>query len=465
MAIFVLLAGCSPTPPNAPETMATSVTASGTPKTAIPTRKLTPTSETTRPVTQLEIAAADLAGLEVVFWHSWDGRPGEVMDQLVEEFNQHNEWAVQVRAEFQGTLDQLDANVLLLTDQDQKPNLVAAYLYQALNWGGEAELAALDTYVNDPIWGLNEEDQADFYPAIWQAEVIQNERWGVPALRTGQFLYYNETWGRELGFDEAPHNWSELERQVCAAASALRFDENLANDAWGGLAVTTDYSATLSWLGAFGVAPVDESGEYRFDTPGVENTFEALRELADHGCAWLVENGSPVEHFASRESLIMTASLLEAPVMQQTLGRTGGHDQWSLLPFIGAANHRTFTHYGPAYEILSSTPEEELAAWVFVRWFLAPEQQARWIEAGGGLPLQHSVAERLADYARRNPYWAEAVALLPDAQSEPTQASWQTVRWAVSDATVQLFRYYFSLDQVPELSELLNETAGELNKR
>src|SRR5690606_30043670 len=131
----------------------TSATAIGTPKTAIPTRRLTPTPETTRPVTQLEVAAGDLAGLEVVFWHSWDGRPGEVIGQLVEEFNRHNEWAVQVRAEFQGTLDQLDVNVLQLTDQAHKPNLVAVYLYQALNWGSEAELVAMDAYVNDPIWG------------------------------------------------------------------------------------------------------------------------------------------------------------------------------------------------------------------------------------------------------------------------------------------------------------------------
>ena len=463
--LLLLLAGCSTTPPNAPEAGITGTPASNNQKTAVPTRRLTPKPQKTTPVTQLEAGAEDIKGLEIVFWHSWDGAAGSVLDQLAQEFNRENEWAVQVRVEYQGTLDQLDEKVNQIAAGEPKPHIIAAYLYQALNWESEAEIAALDRYVNDPIWGLTEAQIADFYPAMWQAEVIQGERFGIPALRSGQFLFYNETWAGELGFDQAPQNWGQLEQQVCAASQALLADEGLENDGLGGLAVTTEYSASLSWMAAFEAKIVQNSGEYQFDSPQVENTFESLRKLSERGCAWLVEAGSPVERFASREGLITTGSLLEATVVDRVLERVGSRDRWRLLPFLGSANLTTFTHYGPAYVILSSTPEEELAAWVFIRWLLAPERQARWIEASGGLPLQRSVTEELADYGNRNPHWAEAVALLADSQAEPTQASWQTVRWAISDATVQLFRYYFSLDQVPQLVELLDETAQELNSR
>jgi len=426
---------------------------------------LTPTPQKTNPVHQLDIKTSDLNGLEVVFWHSWDGQFGEVIEQLVEEFNQENEWGVRVRGEYQGSLDQLDDKAQQMADLEQKPQLIAAYLYQALSWGGEAQLTSLDKFLDDPTWGISEPEQEDYYPAIWQAEIVQGQRWGVPALRSGQFLYYNETWASELGFEQAPQNWSQLEQQVCAANGTFRQDDTWDNDGRGGLGLTTDYTATLSWLAAFGTIPVDKTGAYQFNTPPVEDAFERLWKLSDRGCGWLVENESPVEVFASRESLVTTGSLLEAPALQQAMERAGRQDRWRLLSFIGTADQPTFIHYGPAYVILSSTPEEELAAWVFVLWILAPERQARWIEASGGLPLQRSVAGNLTDYAKRNPAWAEAVALLPDALAEPTQASWKTVRWAVSDATIQLFRYYFTLDQVPELAELLNETAQELNKR
>lgn len=463
VVVLLTLAGCSQTPPNAPEANATRTPATNSQKTAIPALRLPPTLAKNTPVTQLDVDGEDLSGLEIIFWHSWEGQLGELVQQLVEEFNQENEWAIQVRAEYKGNLDELDGKMRQQEAGEGKPQLVAAYLHQALNWS--AELAQLDAYVDDPVWGLSAEQQADFYPSVWQAEVIRGERLGVPALRSGQFLYYNETWGRELGFDQAPQNWGLLEQQVCAAAKALLSDEGRENDGLGGLMVTTDYSASLSWMAANGAEVVDESGDYQFDTPQVENTFEALRKLSERGCARLVEAGSPVESFANREGLVTSGSLLEAPVVDQALRRVDNQDQWTLLPFLGSDGQAKITHYGPAYVILSSTVEEELAAWSFVRWFLAPERQARWIEASGGLPLQRSVGRQMDDYASRNPHWAKAVALLPESVAEPSLASWKTVRWAISDATVQLFRYYFSLDQVPDLVKLLDEAAQELNER
>lgn len=460
-----MLAACSQTPPSAPDAPTARTPAPAASKTATPRPRSSPTFPATAAVTQLEVDENELSGLEIAFWHSWDGAAGAELDRLVQEFNRGNEWKIQVRPEYQGSLDQLAEKMRLIASGEPGPQLVAAYLYQALNWGGESELATLDPYVNDPVWGLSTVEQEDFFPSIWQAEVIQGERLGIPALRSAQFLYYNQTWASELGFAQAPQNWSQLEQQVCAASQALRGDDSLVNDGLGGLAVTTDYSASLSWMAGFGAEIVDDSRNYRLDTPQVENTFEALRKLSESGCAWLVEAGSPLESFAGRESLITTGSLLEAPAMEQALQRTGSTDQWAMMPFLGPDGRATLTHYGPAYMILSSTPEEELAAWVFVRWLLAPEQQARWIEASGGLPVQGSVAEGWEKTANRNMEWVKAVELLPDSQAEPTQASWYTVRWALSDATVQLFRYYFSLQQVPDLVELLNETAQELNER
>ena len=39
------------------------------------------------------------------------------------------------------------------------------------------------------------------------------------------------------------------------------------------------------------------------------------------------------------------------------------------------------------------------------------------------------------------------------------------MRWAVSDAATQLFRYYFTIDKVADLAELLDDTAADLHKR
>jgi hypothetical protein len=77
--------------------------------------------------------------------------------------------------------------------------------------------------------------------------------------------------------------------------------------------------------------------------------------------------------------------------------------------------------------------------------------------------LRRSVLDHLATYQRLNPQWAAAVELLSSAQSEPASQSWDTVRWALSDASTQLFRSYFSIDQIPNLLTLLDRTAAELH--
>jgi len=63
----------------------------------------------------------------------------------------------------------------------------------------------------------------------------------------------------------------------------------------------------------------------------------------------------------------------------------------------------------------------------------------------------------------RYPQWAAALELLSRARSEPMFQSWGTVRWALGDASTQLFRSYFTVDQVPTLLAYLERVAADLH--
>ena len=119
--------------------------------------------------------------------------------------------------------------------------------------------------------------------------------------------------------------------------------------------------------------------------------------------------------------------------------------------------------YGPSYIMLTSSPEEQLASWVFVKWLLAPLNQARFIEATASFPLRAATLVHLGDFSQRHPQWRTAVEALPLAQGEPDLASWGVVRWALQDAGVQLFRSYFTIDQIPGLVGFLDRTASDLH--
>jgi hypothetical protein len=112
--------------------------------------------------------------------------------------------------------------------------------------------------------------------------------------------------------------------------------------------------------------------------------------------------------------------------------------------------------------MLPSSPEQQLASWLFIQWLLEPQNQASLNELTYALPLRESSLDDLDDFQERYPQWAAAREALSQAHPEPVYPSWNVARWALSDATVQLFRYYFAIDQVPELVDFLDQTVAEL---
>ena len=220
----------------------------------------------------------------------------------------------------------------------------------------------------------------------------------------------------------------------------------------------------LGWIYASGGDVVNADGDgYQFNTSQVKDTFTFLRKLYDAGCAWLPTTLAPEQAFASRGGLFRTGSVMDIPYQIQAFDQASNNDKWTALPFPSATGTPAIDVYGPSYSIFPSNQQKQLAAWLFIKWMASPETQARLVEANGSFPLGASTVDKLGDYKNSHPQWAAALALLPDARAEPPLKSWETVRWAVLDAATQLFRYYFTVDQVPTLAKLLDQTAADLN--
>jgi ABC-type glycerol-3-phosphate transport system substrate-binding protein len=90
--------------------------------------------------------------------------------------------------------------------------------------------------------------------------------------------------------------------------------------------------------------------------------------------------------------------------------------------------------------MLNSTPGQQLASWLFMRWMLSPENQAKWVEALGLFPLRASSMDTLKDYSNSHPQWNAALALLPSAEIQPQLASWRIVRIMLGDGFNDIFR-------------------------
>ncbi len=469
--VLLLLSACdqapipvpSEAPGETPETIATP-----RPSTTAPAPTEAPT-DTPTPVASLDVNRADLRGLTIQFWHAWDGAAGEQAEAMVDEFNRQNEWGLVVESTYQDGYDEMFEQVNASFENGASPDVVVGYLHQALAWDAHGGVVDLAPYVGDPTWELPG-GGADFYPVFWEQDLVDGRRLGVPAQRSGQLLFYNATWARELDFVAAPRTPEEFAAQACAAALVNRQDADPGNDGTGGWIISTDYPAVLGWLYAFDAQivqgkPGGARTLYRFDTPEVEQAFNFLRGMYDDGCAWLSESALPYDEFADRQALFIVGSVIDIPQQIERLREAGGRDRWTVIPFPSTAARPAFTVYGPSFYGMVSTPERQLASWLLIKWLSAPERQARLVEATGSFPLRASALPHLGDYGGRYPQWLEAVdELTHSARGEPQLASWRVVRWTLNDAATQLFRFYFTIDQVPELLSFWDSTAAELHR-
>ncbi|OGO27820.1 MAG: hypothetical protein A2Z16_02005 [Chloroflexi bacterium RBG_16_54_18] len=476
IGFIIVLAACSNGSSRLPATRtSTTGQVSQTPGTPLPVSQ-TPSQPAHTPTLQetLDLTDEDLRGTVIHFWHAWSGESGKVIRQLVDEFNLSNRWGIVVVPVMHSSYDELNAELDISLAQRSPPDLVAAFLHQALSWNLVGGLVELDRYVDDPTWGMSVSEQEDFYPVFWEQDLLAGKLLGIPAQRSGQMLYYNRSWAEELGFNSEPSNTEAFADQACASLEAVRADEDPANNNLGGWIIAEgdrpDYSALLGWIASFGgkifqppATTISTRSPYRFDNPQVEDAFTFMRGLYDDGCARFATASYPQAEFAARGGLFSTGSIMGIPSQKVAFTQASSQDEWTVIPFPSPGSQPAVSVYGPSFQILPSSPEQQLAAWVFTKWILSPENQARLVQETSAFPLRRSVLEHLATYRRLNPHWAAAVDLLSSARAEPALQSWDTVRWALSDASTQLFRSYFTIDQVPNLLALLDRTAAELH--
>jgi multiple sugar transport system substrate-binding protein/sn-glycerol 3-phosphate transport system substrate-binding protein len=274
-------------------------------------------------------------------------------------------------------------------------------------------------------------------------------------------MFYNESWAKELGFSGPPKTPAEFRAQSCAAAIKNNTSKVVDKYGTGGWIIDNDALTTLSWMSAFGAQPVpgDAGKAYTFETKEGEAAWTFLRGMLNDGCAWLSRDPSPHDYFAKRMALFYSGTLLDLQHQQHWLEKAGNEDKWRILPFMGKDGKPVLYSSGFSYALLEAKPEEQMAAWVFLRWMEKPEVAVRFVKALPSLPVSSAQAAQLADVKSQSP-WNMILPLAEAARPAPTLESWPAARRLFEDATWQL--YHSLPEEVPQILPYLDEALREL---
>jgi len=352
-----------------------------------------------------------------------------------------NLWGITVEGVAQGGYNEIrelmNANIV----SGDLPNLVAGFQGDAASYASDGVVVDLNPYYSDAMWGFSEEEMADLNQGILNANIFNYEpfngaRLAWPNQVSANVLAYNQTMLTELGFDGPPTTFEDFKAIACAAAES---DLTGAEDQpVQGYPIKTDSSNFESMVAGRG-GVIYHDGAYDFNSPEVIATFEFYKDLYDSGCAYI-----PDSQFGNTDDLALgvnpmaLGSSAGAPFIAIGFDEAGIEADWSLTTTPWTEGNQALQVYVPSIIMLQGTPEQNLAAWLFLKFFAQAEQQVEWTTATQYFPIRYSASEQLADFEAANPNFGAVNSLIsnPDLNiyTAPNISSYNAVRTLVGEA-------------------------------
>ena len=223
----------------------------------------------------------------------------------------------------------------------------------------------------------------------------------------------------------------------------------------------------------FGSVLNEEGTGYAYNGEATAEAMTFLKEMYDEGCAYFFTEGYPNPEFAARRAIFTQGSSSGLPYYAgdvATVAEETGNDPdvWGATAIPHTTADPVQNIYGGDIMIPVTTPETQLAAWVFVEWFTSPENQAEWVKISNYFPTRAGTTEFLGDYMSENPQWATALELLPYGLYEPQLISYQSVRDAAQAAYNEIMQgadVMATLDALTEEANLLQEELMEVERK
>jgi multiple sugar transport system substrate-binding protein/sn-glycerol 3-phosphate transport system substrate-binding protein len=399
MIVALLLSACTPATPEPTKEPEPEITE----EVAEPVEPEEP-EEPEMPVGPYE--EVDPSGQTIIYWHQHSREREEGLLAMVEEFNTTNEWGITVQAEYQGGYGDIFNKMLVVLNTPDAPNVVVAYQNQAFTYAVADAMVDMNGLVDSPKWGLTEDEKADYFPGFYAQDIypsFENARYGFPLYRSMELMYYNADWLKELkdagaiDFDGPPQTPEQFKAAACAAVENP-FSKAVAEGPMG-YELSVDASRFASWTFAFGGNVFDYSAnEYTFNSEAGVEAMTFMQDLFDSGCATIVtESYGDQTDFGTGKLLFTVGSTSGLPYYGSAIEAGAGEFEWNVAPVPHTTADPVTNIYGASNSIPKTTPEGELAAWLFLKFMADPAQQAAWAELSNYFPVRFSVADSLGD--------------------------------------------------------------------
>lgn len=381
------------------------------------------------------------------------GKLGTTLDSLVEEFNsQHAE--IRIVATSVGNYGALAQKLMASVMAGKPPVIAQSYESWTDQFREAGAIVPLNSFVNSDA-GYTEVEINDYFTPIWNNNIWGDTIWSMPFNKSLGVVFYNYDYFDSLGTG-FPSTWENM----LGACSVYSSPENELY-AFAMPSNTWFFETALFQRG--GALLEETNGEVFFDDSLAVSLLEELKKLTDEERICYLGSGyQSQDEFVTGRTIISWGSVVSYSYMMKknpsfrigvsTLPPpTGGKD----VSVIAGTNIIIFS---------KSSPEQQVAAWEFIKWFNSPEVQAVWAINTGYIPTRRSSLriEEMVNYLSEIPGSDEVYRKIDWAVSEPKIGAWFSGRIYLSQAIEYTLRGVMPADQSLKMaSEKLRHDISE----
>lgn len=395
------------------------------------------------------VPASAASKVTITFWHGMGAALGKTLSDLVDEFQKQNPDII-VKAEYQGSYGALNQKIMAALAAKKPPTMAQAYGNWVAEYVKSGAVKPVEDFFAGP-GGFSKDELEDFWSELRAGCIFNGKMYTLPFNKSVSIYIYNLTALKEVGL-EPPKTWEDL--LTASKATTMTKDGKVTR--YGiALRPNVDYFANLLFTN--GGRYLDESGKKAvFNGPaGVEALQFMVDLLHKHKVAYYIPGYADADFGAGKTCAYFATSASYS----YTDKAVGGKFEWG----IGSIPYRK----GPAAPVAGTdlamfaqiAPDEQQAAWKFMKWLTNATQTAYWAINTGYIPVRRSALymQQMKDWMAANPRNAASLNALKFAVTDPNIAEWQDIRELISFAVEEAFL----LKATPK--EALDKAAEKVN--
>ncbi|WP_282938968.1 ABC transporter substrate-binding protein [Paenibacillus sp. RC67] len=324
--------------------------------------------------------------VEVEFWHAMTGEQEKALTKITNDFTAKYP-NIKVKLVAQGNYGDLQQKLTAAAKAKKSPTLSQTYEDWNTEFIQNDIVTDLTPYINDPKYGWKKEELEDIAKVYRDGNMWDGKYYSLPFNKSTNVLFYNKTLLDKAGV-KVPTTWDELKD----AAKKLTQDKPDGKGKVIGMGFENSIGMDLhTYVLQAGGTYIDEKNlKLQLTAPEAKDAMNFLYGFIKDGTGRLAgEDKFMSDPFGRGDVAMYVGSSAGITFVDKAIA---GKFDWAVAPLVKGKKSAAVIQGTNVSVYRSSSDEQKLAAWEYIKFLINTENTAYWAMQTGYLPVRTSAS-------------------------------------------------------------------------